>query len=160
MLGFPPAVAAVEAREVDVPLATGAWQRLRLTKNRPLPRTGVGQKSSAGELTGSPRFCGAPQGASVLGRRATQMSSPPTPPGRLEAMYSLRSSGDWMGQPSSDGVFSSALFPPISSISCAWLYTEARVAPAGAAIKRPRRPRRTHAAVHAFRICCVMPSPS
>src|SRR5918994_1319306 len=87
-----------------------------LTKNRPPPRTGVGQKSSAAELTGSPRFCGGPQGAFVLSRRATQTSSRPRPPGRFEAMYRLRPSGDRIGQPSRNGVFSSQLLPPIWSI--------------------------------------------
>ena len=38
----------------------------RLTKNRPPLPTGVGQKSSAAELTGSPRFSGAPHDALVL----------------------------------------------------------------------------------------------
>src|SRR6266542_3774277 len=95
-----------------------------LTKKRPFPRTGVGQKSSAVELTGSPRFCGAPQGALVPDRRATQMSSPPTPSGRFEAMYRLRPSGDWIGQPSIHSVFSSSLLPSISSIFCAGLHSE------------------------------------
>src|SRR5512145_1819718 len=90
-----------------------------LTKNRPPLPTGVGQKSSAAELTGSPRFCMAPQGELVLARVAVQMSSPPLPPGRFEAMYRLRPSGDWIGQPSSDGVLSSELLPPTSSIFCA-----------------------------------------
>src|SRR5262245_16758577 len=87
----------------------------RLTKNSPCVPTGVGQKSSAAELTGSPRFCGAPHGALVLERVATQMSSPPLPPGRLDAMYRLSPSGDWIGQPSRDGVFSSELLPEIAS---------------------------------------------
>src|SRR5215207_623609 len=95
-----------------------------LTKNRPFPRTGVGQKSSTVELTGSPRFCGAPHGALVLDRRATQMSSPPTPPGRFEAMYRLRPSGDWIGQPSIDPVFSSSLLPPMSSMFWAGAHSE------------------------------------
>src|SRR4029453_12055299 len=90
-----------------------------LTKNRPFLPTGVGQKSSAAELTGSPTLTGAPHGRDVLARVAPQMSSPPFPPGRFEAMYRLSPSGDWIGQPSSDEVFSSVLFPPISSIFCA-----------------------------------------
>src|SRR5262245_36311779 len=90
-----------------------------LTKNRPPLPTGVGQKSSAAELTGSPRFCGAPHGEVADARVATQMSSPPLPPGRFEATYRLRPSGDWIGQPSSDGVFSSVLLPAVSSIFCA-----------------------------------------
>jgi hypothetical protein len=64
----------------------------RLTKKSPFPRTGVGQKSSAAELMGGPRLTGAPNGASVLVRWATQMSRLRTPgddsmlPGRFEAM--------------------------------------------------------------------------
>src|SRR5829696_7986825 len=82
----------------------------RLTKKSPPPLTGVGQKSSAAEFTG------APHGSSVLSRWETQMSSRPCPPGRFEAMYRLSPSGDWIGQPSWNGVFSSELLPPISSI--------------------------------------------
>jgi len=59
---------------------------------------------------------GAPHGAVVLGREAIQMSSPPLPPGRFDARYRLRPSGDWIGQPSSEGVLISGLFPPITSI--------------------------------------------
>src|SRR5919109_4002126 len=102
----------------------------RLTKNRPLPRTGVGQKSSAAELIGSPRFCGAPHGSAVLARRATQMSKPPTPPGRLEARYRDSPLGDWIGQPSSDVVLSSELLPPISSIFWAGAHAVKDAAPA------------------------------
>src|SRR5688500_2784978 len=87
-----------------------------LMKNKPPLPTGVGQKSSAAEFTGSPRSCGAPQGEVALDRVATQMSSPPFPPGRFEAMNRLSPSGDWIGQPSSDGVLTSALLPPIVSI--------------------------------------------
>ena len=105
---------------------------LRLTKKSPPPRTGVGQKSSAAELTGSPRFSGAPNGASVLSRCATQMSSSPCPPGRFEAMYRLSPSGDWIGQPSSDGVFSSELLPAISSTFWAGAQAEKCIASATA----------------------------
>src|SRR5918992_3316467 len=91
----------------------------RLTKNSPFLPTGVGQKSSAAELTGSPRFWGAPHAALVLARVATQTSSPPLPPGRFDAMYRLSPSEDWIGQPSSDGVLRSAWFPATSSIFCA-----------------------------------------
>src|SRR5918995_7051718 len=104
-----------------------------LTKNRPPPRTGVGQKSSAAELTGSPRFCGGPQGAFVLSRRATQTSSRPRPPGRLDAMYRLSPSGDWIGQPSRNGVFSSELLPAISSAFWAGAQPESCIASAAAA---------------------------
>src|ERR671910_3442727 len=97
---------------------------LRLTKNRPSARTGVGQKSSAAELIGSPRFSGAPKGASELIRRATQISSPPYPPGRFDAMYRLSPSGAWIGQPSRDGVFNSVLFAAISSIFWAGAQSE------------------------------------
>jgi hypothetical protein len=62
----------------------------RLTKKRPFPRIGVGQKSSAVELTGSPGLTGAPHGAFLLGRWATQMSRSvlvsPSKRGRFEAM--------------------------------------------------------------------------
>src|SRR5688572_9355713 len=109
---------------------------LRLTKNRPRPRTGVGQKSSAAELIGSPRFSGAPKGASVAARRATQMSSPPCPPGRFDAMYRLSPSGDWIGQPSRDGVFNSVLFAAISSTFWAW--PEAEKCAASAAVADTR----------------------
>jgi hypothetical protein len=87
-----------------------------LTKYSPSPPTGVGQKSSAAEFTGSPRFTGALHGSLVLVREDTQMSIPPSPPGRFDAIYRLRPSGDWIGQPSRNSVFSSVLLPPISSI--------------------------------------------
>src|SRR5918995_7311633 len=109
----------------------------RLTKNRPFPRTGVGQKSSAVELTGSPRFTGAPNGESVLARCATQMSRSvrvsPGKRGRFDAMYRSRPSGDWIGQPSTKGVFTSELLPAISSIFCA-VPQEDRDGPATAAV--------------------------
>ena len=58
-------------------------------------------------------------------------------------MYRLSPSGDWIGQPSSDGVFSSELLPPISSIFCAAPQAEsATAAPArltAAAIPRVER---------------------
>src|SRR5215204_6900647 len=92
---------------------------LLLTNRRPFPWIGVGQKSSDAELIGSGRFTGAPQGSPALARVAAQMSSPPLPPGRFEAMYRLSPSGAWIGQPSSDGMLSSALLPPVSSIFCA-----------------------------------------
>src|SRR5215210_8496781 len=104
-----------------------------LTKNRPPLPTGVGQKSSAAELTGSPRSCGAPQGALVLARVAIQMSSPPFPPGRFEARYKLRPSGDWIGQPSSAGVLISELLAPISLIFSAEVHADASPASASAA---------------------------
>src|ERR1700752_4085843 len=100
----------------------------RLTKKRPFFPTGVGQKSSAGEFTGSPRFCGAPQGAVELAREAIQMSSPPLPPGRLEATYRLKPSGDWIGHPSRDGVLSSELLALIVSIFCAAAHADANPA--------------------------------
>src|SRR5215204_2465911 len=97
---------------------------LVLTKKSPPPVIGVGQKSLAAELIGAPRFTGAPHGAALLARRATQMSMPPSPPGRFEAMYRLRPSGDSIGQPSSATVLSSTLLPAISSIFCAGAHTE------------------------------------
>src|SRR3990170_8707216 len=107
-----------------------------LTKNSPFLPTGVGQKSSAAELTGSPMFCGALHGAPVVPRVATQMSSPPLPPGRFEAMYRLSPSGDWIGQPSCDGVLRSAWLPPIVSIFCAASQDEKCIA-----YPTPARPR-------------------
>src|SRR5512134_3111648 len=92
----------------------------RLTKNRPFLPTGVGQKSSEVDLTGSPRLTAAPQGAEVLARVETHMSSPPFPPGRFEARYMLRPSGDWIGQPSCAAVLISAWLPPNVSIFCAF----------------------------------------
>src|SRR5215207_3369285 len=97
------------------------WPQLsavdRLLTNRSFPpRSGVGQKSFEAELIGAGRFSGAPNASSALARVATQMSSPPCPPGRLEAMNSWRASGDRIGQPSSDPVLSSELLPGISSI--------------------------------------------
>src|SRR5215218_1211595 len=92
---------------------------LVLTKKSPPPAIGVGQKSLAAEFTGAPTFTGAPHGAALLARRATQMSMPPSPPGRFEAMYRLSPSGDSIGQPSSATVLSSALLPATSSIFCA-----------------------------------------
>ena len=56
-----------------IPHVTPGFTR-RLTKKRRPPRVGVGQKSSNVEFTGSPRFSGAPQGASFESRWATQMS--------------------------------------------------------------------------------------
>src|SRR5215211_1728771 len=97
---------------------------LVLTKKSPPPWIGVGQKSLAAEFTGAPRFTGAPQGAALLARRATQMSMPPSPPGRFEAMYRLSPSGDSIGQPSSATVLSSALLPATSSIFCAGAHAE------------------------------------
>src|SRR5436190_8724255 len=86
-----------------------------LTNRSRLPRRELGQKSFALEYTGAPRFCGGPQRASRLSRCATQMSLPPRPPGRLDAMYRLSPSGDWIGQPSLNCVFSSELVPATDS---------------------------------------------
>src|ERR671933_747365 len=107
-----------------------------LTKNRPPPRIGVGQKSSEAELTGSPRFSGGPHGACRFGRWETQMSSPPCPPDRLEARYRLRPSGDWIGHPSSAAVLSSELLPLISSIFAAGAQAPGTAAVAVAAARR------------------------
>src|ERR671919_2735319 len=105
---------------------------LLLTNRRPLPWIGVGQKSSDSELIGSGRLTGAPHGSLVLARVASQMSRPPLPPGRLEAMYRLSPSGDWIGHPSRDGVFRSGWLPATSSIFCARLHAE-KCGPAAAA---------------------------
>src|SRR5215207_865000 len=104
----------------------------RLTKNSPSPRIGVGQKSSAVELTGAPRFCGAPQGASVDSRSATQMSMSvrvsPSKRGRVDAMNRLRPSGAWIGQPSWNAVFNSPLVPGKSSALTAGVQGENSIA--------------------------------
>src|SRR5689334_16760735 len=73
------------------------------TKNNERP-TGVGQKSDAIELTGSPRLRGACQGEFTLSRSDTQMSLP-TFPGtapslRADAKSSERPSDDSIGHPS------------------------------------------------------------
>src|SRR5215207_8745598 len=87
-----------------------------LTKNSVWSlRSIVGQKSLAGEFTGAPTFSGAPQGSSGLSRRATQMSMPPSPPGRTDAMYRLRSSRATNGQPSSPSPLNDAGVPGWSS---------------------------------------------
>src|SRR5574340_1777269 len=112
----------------------------RLTKNRPFPffPTGVGQKSSAAELTGSPRFRGAPHGADVLERVAVQMSRPPLPPGRFDAKYRLNPSGDWIGQPSAYGLLRSTWLPPTASSF--WAVPQAADAsPASASAARATR---------------------
>src|SRR5829696_9678963 len=109
----------------------------RLTKNSPSPRIGVGQKSSAVELTGAPRFCGAPQGASVDSRSATQMSMSvrvsPSKRGRVDAMNRLRPSGAWIGQPSWNAVFNSPLVPGTSSALTAGAQGENSIACAAGA---------------------------
>jgi hypothetical protein len=66
----------------------------------------------------------------VLSRRATQMSRSPCPPGRVEAMYTLSPSGDWIGQPSMNRVFSSELLPAISSSFWACPHGEKSIASA------------------------------
>src|SRR2546422_214673 len=55
------------------------------------------------ELTVGPRFCAGPQGSSTVARCETQMSSPPTPPGRPEVMYRLRPFLEIAGRLSSAG---------------------------------------------------------
>src|SRR5688500_4612622 len=83
--------------------------RLDTNMNRRPSRSGEGQKSLYGLLIGAPRLTGAPKGPSGLLRSATQMSRPPSPPGRSEARYSRPPSRDRMGQPSRNGVFSAEL---------------------------------------------------
>src|SRR5438093_3777311 len=63
----------------------------------------AGATSLTLELTVGPRFCAGPQGSSTVARRETQMSSPPTPPGRPEVMYRLRPSLEIAGRLSSTG---------------------------------------------------------
>jgi hypothetical protein len=101
---------------------------------------GIGQRSSAGELTGSTRFTGAPKEASTVGRCATQMSSPPKPFGRSEARYRLSPSGDSIGQPSRSVVLVEELFPAISSSFCAGSQAEKWGAGAAVAASDATRP--------------------
>src|SRR5574341_797315 len=96
------------------PQASGSG-RLETNMNPCPSRSGEGQKSLYGLLIGSPTLTGAPKGPSGLARSATQMSRPPSPPGRLEAMYSCSPSRDRIGQPSWNGVFSSELVPGADS---------------------------------------------
>src|SRR5829696_933763 len=89
-----------------------------LTKRNVCPsRASVGQKSLLGEFTGAPTLRGGPHGASTLARVDTQMSMPPCPPGRLDAMNNARPSAETNGQPSSDAVLSSGSVP---ATSCAF----------------------------------------
>src|SRR5215212_7389309 len=108
----------------------------RLTKNSPSPRIGVGQKSSAVELTGAPRFCGAPQGESFDSLSATQMSISvrvsPSKRGLVDAMNRFNPSGAWIGQPSWNAVFNSPLVPGTSSALTAGAQGENSIACAAA----------------------------
>src|SRR5215216_2354986 len=135
---------------------------LRLTKKSPFPRIGVGQKSSAVEFTGSPRFTGAPHGAPTLARLATQMSRSvlvsPAKRGRVVAMYRLSPSGDWIGQPSWNVVFSSELLPAISSIFCAGAHGEKCIAWAAAASAVRLVSAATNATFIPFRILTPFPT--
>src|SRR6266487_53932 len=63
----------------------------------------AGASSLELELTVGPRFCAGPQGSSTVARCETQMSSPPTPPGRPEVMYRLKPSLEIAGRLSSSG---------------------------------------------------------
>src|SRR5690242_6829427 len=78
------------------------------TKKSPLPRTGVGQNSSAALLRSAPgssfTLTGFPHASSVLARCATHRSRPALP-GRFDAMYRFSPSGDWIGHPSCAAVF-------------------------------------------------------
>src|SRR5574341_479190 len=89
--------------------------RVETNKNPCPSRSGEGQKSLDELLIGAPILTGAPKGPSRLVRSATQMSMPPKPPGRSEAMYNCCPSRDRIGQPSRDGVFSSELVPGADS---------------------------------------------
>src|ERR1044071_1754557 len=80
------------------------------TKNSERPYTGVGQKSFATELMGSPRFFGGCHGEVRLSRSDTQMSLPTLPGtsfGRAEAKNRLSPSADSIGQPSGAAEFTS-----------------------------------------------------
>src|SRR3990172_4378414 len=96
------------------PQASGGG-RLETNMNPCPSRSGEGQKSLYSLLIGSPTLTGAPKGPSGLARSATQMSRPPSPPGRFEAMYNCSPSRERIGQPSRNGVFSSELVPGTDS---------------------------------------------
>src|SRR5919108_2251331 len=86
-----------------------------LTKNSRRPRVGDGQNSSAEVLMSAPRLLGLLHGSPTSSRCAAQMSRPPKPPGRFDAMYSVSPSGARIGQPSVNGVLKSELVPAIDS---------------------------------------------
>src|SRR6266699_5866436 len=66
-----------------------------LEKNSKCPSCETtGDASMPGPFTLGPRLTGSPQASSSEARRETQMSAPPTPPGRFETKYRLSSSGD------------------------------------------------------------------
>src|SRR5215208_6613145 len=112
---------------------------LRLTKNSPFPRTGVGQKSSAAELIGSGRLEAGPQGLLVDSLVTTQMSRAPFPPGRFDAMYMLRPSGEEMGQPSCWGVLTPSGVAECSTITALPQVEKCGPAAAAAAAARTSR---------------------
>src|SRR3990172_7135148 len=120
------------------PQASGGG-RLETNMNPCPPRSGEGQKSLYSLLIGSPTLTGAPKGPSGLARPATQMSRPPSPPGRFEAMYNCSPSRERIGQPSRNGVFSSELVPGTDSRLTAGPQAENEgAASAGAATSRSR----------------------
>src|SRR5215217_435335 len=91
-----------------------------LTKKNVCPsRAIVGQKSFADEFTGAPTFTGAPHGSPTFSRVATQMSIPPRPPDRLDAMKNFFPSGETKGQPSSEAMLNAVLVPGICSTEIA-----------------------------------------
>ena len=59
-----------------------------------------GSQSFAAVLTEEPRFTGGPNEDDRVALAATQMSSPPNPPGRLEQKYRSRLSAEMLGKPS------------------------------------------------------------
>jgi hypothetical protein len=121
-----------------IPQVTPAIVR-RLTKKSPFPRTGVGQKSSAAELIGSGRLEAGPQGSLVDSLVTTQMSSSPFPPGRFDAMYMLRPSGEEMGQPSCWGVLTPSGVAEFSTITALPQVEKCGPAAAAAAAARTSR---------------------
>src|SRR5215217_7172612 len=93
--------------------------RLLTKKNACPSRAIVGQKSFAVEFTGAPTFTGSPHGSPTFSRVATQMSIPPKPPVRLDAMKNFFPSGEMKGQPSSEEVLNNLLVPGICSTEMA-----------------------------------------
>src|SRR5215208_2793586 len=110
----------------------------RRTKKKRLPRAGDGQNSSAAVLMVGPALTGASQPLPF--HAAIQMSRPPAPPERFEAIYRLPSSGLRIGQPSLEAVFTELLEPGSDSALTGSLhspYCAAPAAPAPASASAP-----------------------
>src|SRR3954454_25101447 len=89
--------------------------RLEMKKNACPSRASVGQKSFEEEFTGAPTFTGSLHGSPAVSRVESQMSIPPSPPGRLDAMKKDFPCRDMNGQPSSVGPLNSGSGPVVST---------------------------------------------